>query len=152
VAFKYLHVLTMFVAVTLMFGGEVLFHLLRRTGDMATLRRFVDVVFPVFRVGVGLLTLGVAFGLAAAAAIGWNLTARWLVLAYGLAALIYAVGFGLGVPYFDRVRAALREHADDPAQPDLRRALGDRRGPIALVASTVLYVAILYVMVVKPGG
>jgi uncharacterized membrane protein len=152
VIFKYLHILTMFTAVTLMFGGEVLFHLLRRTDDVRSLRRFVAVVDPVFRIGVGLLTLGVVFGLLAAVTIGWNLAAGWLVLAYVLIALIYLVGFGIGVPYFGRVRAAFRDLPDDEgaSTPALRRVLDDRRGTFGLVASVVLYAAIIYVMVAKP--
>lgn len=147
--FKYLHILTMFTAVTLMFGGELLFHLVRRTGDVGALRRFLDVVFPVFRIGVALLTLGVAFGLLAAVTIGFNLTAGWLLLAYTLIVAIYALGFGVGVPYFGRVRRAIGRD-DTAASPELRRVLADRRGVGDLVFATILYVAIIYVMVLKP--
>jgi hypothetical protein len=159
VIFKYLHVITMFAAVTLMFGGEVLFHLLRRRGDLHSLRRFLEVVLPVFRIGVGLLTLGVGFGLLAATTIGFSLTAGWLLLAYALIAAIYVVGFGVGVPYFNRVRAALEDASLDAAPNDqpageagraLRRILDDPRWVFDLVVSVVLYAAIIFVMVAKP--
>lgn len=147
--FKYLHIVTMFTAVTLMFGGELLFHLIRRTGDVDALRRFLDVVFPVFRIGVGLLTLGVVFGLLAAITIGFDLTARWLLLAYALIGAIYALGFGVGVPYFERARRTLRTAPRDGDA--VRRALADRRGMWDLVLGALLYAAIIYVMVVKPA-
>lgn len=146
--FKYLHILTMFVAVTLMFGGEVLFHLLRRTDDLRALRRFLAVVDPVFRLGVALLTLGVVFGLLAAVTIGFDLTARWLLLAYVLIVAIYALGFGVGVPYFGRVRRVLAN--DEATAEERRRVLEDRRGIWDLALATLLYVAIIYVMVMKP--
>jgi hypothetical protein len=150
VIFKYLHVLTMFAAVTLMFGGEVLFHLLRRSNDFNALRRFLEVVFPVFRVGVGLLSLGVVFGLLAAQTIGFSLTSGWLLLAYALIAGIYLIGFGVGVPYFNRVREALNDSSLQPDSPELRRVLHDPRWMLDLVVSVLLYVAIIFVMVVKP--
>lgn len=148
--FKYLHILTMFAAVTLMFGGELLFHLLRRRGDLHALRRFLDVVYPVFRIGVGLLTIGVAFGILAASTIGFSLTAGWLLLAYALIAGIYAIGFLVGVPYFNRVRAALDEGSAQAPSPGLRRVLDDPRWVLDLGVSILLYVAIIYVMVMKP--
>jgi hypothetical protein len=150
VIFKYLHILTMFAAVTLMFGGELLFHLVRRSGDLHALRRFLDVVFPVFRIGVGLLSLGVAFGLLAATTIGFSLTAGWLLLAYALIAGIYVIGFGVGVPYFNRVRAALDDSSLQGPSPELRRVLEDPRWILDLVVSVLLYVAIIFVMVMKP--
>ena len=148
--FKFLHILTMFAAVTLMFGGELLFHLLRRRDDLPGLRRFLEVVFPVFRIGVGLLTLGVAFGLLAAMTIGFSLTAGWLLLAYALIAAIYLIGFGVGVPYFNRVRDVLDDSSLQPSAPEVRRVLDDPRWIVDLGVSVFLYVAIIFVMVVKP--
>ena len=148
--FKYLHILTMFAAVTLMFGGELMFHLLRRRNDLAALRRFLEVVYPVFRIGVGLLTLGVVFGILAANTIGFSLTAGWLLLAYVLIAGIYAIGFLVGVPYFNRVRAALDDASLQAPSPELRRVLDDPRWILDLVVSVFLYVAIIFVMVMKP--
>ena len=148
--FKYLHILTMFAAVTLMFGGELMFHLLRRRNDLAALRRFLEVVYPVFRIGVGLLTVGVVFGILAANTIGFSLTAGWLLLAYLLIAGIYAIGFLVGVPYFNRVRAALDDASLQAPSPELRRVLDDPRWILDLVVSVFLYVAIIFVMVMKP--
>jgi uncharacterized membrane protein len=150
VIFKYLHILAMFAAVTLMFGGELMFHLLRRRNDLAALRRFLEVVYPVFRIGVGLLTLGVVFGFLAANTIGFSLTAGWLILAYALIAGIYAIGFLVGVPYFNRVRAALDDASLQAPSPELRRVLDDPRWILDLVVSVLLYVAIIFVMVMKP--
>jgi hypothetical protein len=136
--------------VTLMFGGELLFHLLRRREDLPALRRFLEVVFPVFRIGVGLLTLGVGFGLLAAITVGFSLTAGWLLLAYGLIVGIYLTGFGIGVPYFNRVRDALDDSSLQAPSPELRRVLADPRWIIDLGVSVLLYAAIIFVMVMKP--
>ena len=149
--FKYLHILTMFAAVTLMFGGELMFHLLRRRNDLAALRRFLEVVYPVFRIGVGLLT-----GRRRLRYPGCQhdrvLPHRGLglLLAYLLIAGIYAIGFLVGVPYFNRVRAALDDASLQAPSPELRRVLDDPRWILDLVVSVFLYVAIIFVMVMKP--
>ena len=56
---KYLHIPAMFSSVTLLVGGDILFHAVRRTGDLPALRRFLAAVDPIFRAGVGMLSLGV---------------------------------------------------------------------------------------------
>jgi hypothetical protein len=149
---KLLHVLAMFSAVTLFFGGNILLHRVVATGHVPTIRRFMALVDPLFRAGVGLLTLGVVLGLVAATTGGWSLVASWLLLAYLLVAAIYVVGFGVGVPWYRNVGAAAAASPEaTPPSAELRAAIGDRRGRIDLVVSALLYVAVISVMVLKPG-
>jgi hypothetical protein len=145
---KFLHVLSMFSSVTLLVGGDALFHALRRTGDRPALRRFLAVVSPLFGVGVGLLTLGVVFGLLTAASGGFDFLARWLVGAYVIVAVLYLVGLLAGLPYYRNAATALAPDADDERA---RRALDDSRGWGSLAISVVGYVAIIFLMVVKPA-
>lgn len=147
---KYLHILSMVSAVTLLVGGDVLFHALRRTGDIAALRRFLGVVNPIFRVGVGMLTLGVILGLVTAATGSFSFAAGWLILAYLLVAVLYLIGLVVGLPYYKGAEAALAR-GDDPAMPGTHAALADIRGVGSMAASVVLYAAIIFLMVAKPG-
>ena len=149
---KYLHILSMVSAVTLLVGGDVFFHALRRTGDRAALARFLRTINPLFTAGVALLTLGVGFGLLTAASGGWNFTAGWLLATYAIVATLYLVGLLVGLPYYRGAAAELRQ---DPSPGTDGRAadpgpLGDVRGPGSMLASVVGYVAIIFLMVVKP--
>jgi len=146
---KFFHIVSMFSAVTLLVGGDVLFHALRRTGDRAALRRFLAVVNPLFGAGVGLLTLGVVFGLVTAATGGFDFLARWLVGAYVIVAVLYVVGLVVGLPYY---RNASRALATDGDAATVRRVLDDPRGWGSLAISAVGYVAIIFLMVVKPAA
>ena len=146
---KYLHILAMFSSVTLLVGGDVFFHALRRSGDMPALRRFLAAINPLFMAGVGLLTLGVVFGLVAAATGSWSFTAGWLIVAYVLILCLYLVGLTVGLPYYRGAAAALAG-IDEPPGPEALRALADRRGVGSMVASIAGYVAIIFLMVVKP--
>jgi uncharacterized membrane protein len=143
---KVLHVVAMFSAVTLLVGGDVFFHALRRTGDRAALRRFLGAINPLFGLGVALLTLGVVFGIATAATGSWDFFARWLVGAYVIVAVLYLVGLFVGLPYYRSAAAAL---ASDGTTDD--RALDDPRGWGSMLISVAGYLAIIFLMIVKPG-
>jgi hypothetical protein len=147
---KALHVLAMFSAVTLFFGGSILLHRLVATGDVPAIRRFLTVVDPLFRAGVALLTLGVILGLVTAMTGGLSLLQPWLILAYVLVAAIYLVGFGIGVPWYRAVSVNAAISPDGAPSPELREAIDDRRGRFDLYASALLYAAVIAVMVLKP--
>jgi hypothetical protein len=150
---KLLHILVMFAAVTLFFGGNILLHRVVASGHVPTIRRFIGLVDPLFRGGLGLLTLGVVLGLVTAATGGWSLLATWLVIGYVLVAAIYLVGFVIGVPWYRGVGVAAAASSDDDPVPSpaLRAAIADRRGRLDLGLSTALYIAVIAVMVLKPG-
>jgi uncharacterized membrane protein len=149
-AWKVLHILAMFSAVTLMIGGEVLFHALVRTGDVPAMRRYLRVVDPLFRLGIVLLIAGVVFGLITAVTGVWSLTAGWLIASYVLVGAIFAIGFLIGVPWFRRVGAAAEIAADGGNAEPLAEALDDPRGLVSIVSSFILYPAVIYLMVAKP--
>jgi hypothetical protein len=134
----------MFSAVTLLVGGDVYFHALRRTGDRHALRRFLTAINPIFGLGVALLTAGVVFGLLTAATGSWDFLARWLVGAYVIVGALYLVGLVVGLPYYRNAAAALASEEPTTA------ALEDPRGWGSMLISIVGYVAIIFLMVVKP--
>lgn len=145
---KFLHVVAMFSAVTLLVGGDVLFHALRRTGDRNALRRFLSAINPLFALGVALLTAGIVFGLLAAATGSWDFLARWLVGAYLIVGALYLVGLVAGLPYYRNAAGILSR---DAGAPETRRVLDDPRGWGSMLISIVGYVAIIFLMVMKPA-
>ena len=147
---KLLHILSMFTAVTLLFGGEIAFNLAARARHVPTIRRVLAAVGPVFYAGIGALVIGVVFGLVTALTGSWNLTAGWLLLAYLLVAASFVVGFTIGTPWYRDVATAASESGEEAVSPGLAAALADRRGAASVLASATLYVAIIADMVLKP--
>lgn len=149
-AWKVLHILAMFSAVTLLVGGEVLFFALARTGDVPAMRRYLRVVEPLFRLGVVLLAAGVVFGLIAAVTGAWDLTSGWLIAAYVLVGALFAIGLLIGMPWFRRVGAAAEIAAGGGDPEPLAMALAEPRGLVSIVSAFIVYPALIYLMVAKP--
>ena len=152
---KALHVACMFVAVTLLMGEAIFLWL-------AVWRRDVHALAGLQRLspGLGLTAIGgifflagIALGLILAATGHLNFLAGWLIVAYvGLAALVV----NNVLPSVQRVRPLVRAAAqaasgDVPAE-DVVRSM-DRTRPglsAAVLINTVLFVAIILDMVLKP--
>ena len=147
--FVVLHVLSMFVAVALSGGIDILLLRIARTGDVRAIRtafgvraRFDGLIPAVF--GSGLL-----FGLTAIFVEGFNPFQPWLLLAYPLFALGILVGaLGIG-RWASRIQAASAE-APDSGSPALTAALNDSNVRIALGLFWLLIASIVFVMVMKP--
>ena len=147
--FVFLHVLTMFGAVALSGGIDVLLLRIARTRDVRAIRtafgvheRFAPLIPAFF--GVGLL-----FGLIAIFVEGFDPFQPWLLLAYPLfvaGVLVGALGIGR---WATRVRVASSE-AQDGGSPALDAALDDSTVRPAMVAFWLLIAAIVFVMVTKP--
>ncbi len=82
IVFKFLHISTMITAVTLALGPSLVFDRLAASGDVLATRAFLARMAVFDRFIGALFVLGALFGLLAATAIGFNLLAPWLVIAY----------------------------------------------------------------------
>jgi hypothetical protein len=147
---KFLHIASMFAAVTLLFATDLLFYRAMRRGDIAGLRSIARHGHAVTNVGVGLAVLGIIFGFATALTGGFDLLAPWLLIAYVLVVALVILGAAVEGPFIERVGRAAEASEGGTASEELHRLLADRRGEVALALSAVLYVAVIYVMVVKP--
>jgi hypothetical protein len=97
-----------------------------------------------------LFILGIVFGFITAQTADLDLTQTWLLIAYGLALLILAIGIGYHGPR-DRKLRALVEASPEEGPSDALRAFAE--APIARVVQAVdllLWLAIIYAMVGKP--
>ena len=147
--FVFLHVLTMFVAVALSGGVDILLVRIARTHDVRSIHaafearerfgRFIPLLF-----GVGLV-----FGLIAIFVEGFNPFAGWLLLAYPLfvaGILVGALGIGR---WAERVRVATAS-AEAPSAEVL--ALLDAPSVrYAIAAFWLLIATLVFVMIMKPS-
>ncbi len=145
----FLHVLTMFTAVALSGGIDILLLRIARTRDARAIRtafaahgRFEPFI-------PGLFVTGLLFGLIAVFVEGFNPFQPWLLLAYPLFVLGILVGaLGMG-RWAGRMRLASAD-APDSGSPALDAVIDERSVRYAFGAFWLLIAAIVFVMVLKP--
>lgn len=145
---KFLHVGSMFVATALAVGPSVMLYLLARNGEREAIRRAFGYATPVFRIGGAAYGLGILFGVIAALTGTIDLTAPWLLTAYGLIGVLIATNL-----VFERWTRRVEECVDDDgrAAGDLALVVRDRTPRYALAGMVLVTLAIVFVMVVKPN-
>lgn len=150
--FKFLHVLTMFLAVASAVIPEVVLHRIAARNDVPATRVIADFanrvakLLPVFFIG------GAIFGLLAAATGEIDFLAPWLIAAYIVFIIAMVTGATTTGPWAGKMAAAAAASPEDAPSPELAALTHDRR---ALVGSVILMssiVVIIFLMVVKPGS
>jgi hypothetical protein len=101
-------------------------------------------------VGVLLFVAGIAFGIATALTGHIDLTAGWLITAYVLVGLAFALGFGFFTPRYERMMRAAEASPDDAPSEELARLLDPRTETAIILFDIVLWGSLIYVMVAKP--
>jgi hypothetical protein len=147
---KFGHIAAMFAAVSIFVGQGLLEGAVARSGDVRALRRVLAAEDRFAPVGGGIFLLGIALGIVAALVGGFNLTAPWLLIAYVLAAIILINAFAYHIPTANRLKALAEASPADEASPELRAAIAAPIGPIMVVVDSVVWLALIFVMVVKP--
>lgn len=148
--FKFLHIASMFAAVTLVFGSIVFLDLLARRGDAAAYLRLDALVKRTDMIGVGLFLMGLVFGFATALTGQFDLTASWLILAYVLVAGIFVEGIFITIPRYNHIREVATKSDPAVAGDALARLVRDPRHVALVAIVTILWLGVVYVMVVKP--
>lgn len=146
---KFGHVGSMFVATALAVGPIVILVLILRTGDVATIRRAFRFAEPLSRAGGVMYGLGVVFGILTAVNGSVDLTAGWLLMAYGLLALLIVTNL-YADRWMARVHAAAGASTDLEPSPELDRWRRSPRPVWSLAAAIAITLALVFVMVVKP--
>jgi len=150
--FKFLHILTMFLAVAAAVLPEVVLHWVARSEDVRAIRVFAGIagragkLLPVFFVG------GAIFGLLAAATGELDFFQPWLIASYIVFLIAMVTGATTTGPWAARMAQASATSGDDGPSPELALAMHDRR---ALIGSAILMsaiVVIIFLMVFKPGA
>jgi uncharacterized membrane protein len=149
---KFLHILSMFLAVSIFVGQGMLSGAVARSGDVRALRRVLAAEDRFQPIGGGIFLLGIVFGFITAIVGDLDLTQTWLIIAYVLALLILVNAFAYHLPQARKLEAAAEASPDDQPSAQLR-ALVEAPSVIWVnVYDGLLWVAIIYVMVVKPFG
>ena len=121
-----------------------------RSGDVRALRRVLAAEDRFAPVGGGIVLLGIALGLVAAIVVGFNLTEPWLVIGYFLAAIILINAFWYHIPTSNKLKALTEASSDEEPSPELRAAINAPIGAVMNVVDSVVWLALIFVMVAKP--
>ena len=148
---KFAHIAAMFSSFLLLWATDLLFWQAARRGDVPGLRTIGRYGARIVPIGVVLFFVGIGFGVVNAVVGGWNLLAPWLLITYALVAVMLVMGLFIETPMLDRLAAKANEEADatEPS-PELRQLMADRRPILYDAISFVIWIAVIYVMVVKP--
>lgn len=149
---KFLHIAAMFAAVSVFVGQGLLSAAIVNTQDVRAIRRVVAAEARFAPVGGALFLLGLAFGFVTAVTGGFDLTAPWLLVAYGLIVIILVTGIAFHGPHGNKLRALAETSPESEPSQELRALI---RAPSARIVGAVdgfLWLAIIYTMVAKPFG
>jgi hypothetical protein len=153
VAFKYLHIVTMFFAVALALSGEIVVRRVAASHDVRAIRTTVTRVKPLSGpVASALFIAGVLFGVLAALAGHIDLLRPWLIMAYVSFAAALAIGITITDPWVERLERAAAESPDNRPSGALGALIADRRARIGTWALQGLIAWLVFLMVVKPFG
>jgi hypothetical protein len=150
--FKFLHILTMFIAVSAAVIPELVLHWVAGSGDVRATRVFAGIatrvgkLLPIFFIG------GAIFGLLAAATGSLDFFQPWLLAAYVVFVIAMVTGATVSGPWAGRVAAAAEASGNDAPSLELELAVHDRRAFIGSAVMLSSIVVIIFLMVFKPGS
>jgi uncharacterized membrane protein len=146
-----LHVLVAFAAVAFLVVPGAMLVAAANSRDVPFIRRAFAVGAFHGRVGGPLLLLAGILGIALAIVAGIPLGSRWLVASYVVYALLLVIGTGYHARWEMRVARLAHASPDNAPSPELAAAIADPLGKPMLWVSAILWIAIVYLMVAKPG-
>lgn len=144
-----IHILLMFAGVALAQGSAVLLWGAMRRGDVPAIRGLLGamrssgpLIGPVFG-------LGVLAGLTAVFVGGFDPLAPWLLIAYALTLVAFALPRVLLIPRMQRLGAAAMSSPTDAPSPELRAEIANATTPLFWLDAALIVLLILD-MVLKP--
>lgn len=146
----FLHISAMFLAVSIFVGQGMLSGVVARSGDVRALRRVLAIEDRFSPIGGAVFILGIVFGLITAIVGDYDLTQAWLVIGYVLTALILVNAFAYHVPTAKKLKALADASPEDEASPELQAYVAAGLGRVMNAIDSLLWLAIIFVMVVKP--
>jgi uncharacterized membrane protein len=147
---KFLHIAAMFGAVSIFVGQGLLSTAIANTGDVRAMRRTLAVEARFAPAGGVLFILGIVFGFITAQTADLDLTQTWLLIAYGLAALILVIGVAYHGPRDRKLRALVEASPEDGPSDALRAFAEAPSDRVVRAIDLLLWLGIIYVMVAKP--
>jgi uncharacterized membrane protein len=147
---KFLHIASLFVAVSIFVGQGMLSGVVARTGDVRALRRVLAAEDRFGPIGGVVFLLGIVFGFVTALVGDFDLTQTWLVIGYVLAAFVLVNGIAYHGPRAAKLKAAAETSPDDHPSEELRALIHAPSVGIVNAIDGLAWLAIIYVMVAKP--
>ncbi|HWB72470.1 MAG TPA: hypothetical protein VG452_09635 [Egibacteraceae bacterium] len=147
---KFLHIAAMFGAVSVFVGQGLLSAGIAGTGDVRAIRRALAAEARFQPAGGVLFVLGILFGFVTAVTAGFDLTAAWLLTAYGLVIVVFATGIGYHGPRGRKLEALAKASPENEPSEALRSLIDAPSARVVAAFDSLLWLALIYVMVVKP--
>jgi uncharacterized membrane protein len=147
---KFLHIASMFLAVSIFVGQGMLSGAVARSGDVLALRRVLASEDRFAPVGGGFFLLGIVFGFLTAIVGDFDLSQTWLLIGYALSLFILVNGLTYHRRQAERLKTAAEVSPDDRASGEIRAIAGAPSAALMNVIDGVAWLAIIYVMVAKP--
>lgn len=149
VAFKYLHIVSMFFAIALAVSTELVLRRVADSGDAHAIATTVARVRPLGNLSTVFFLAGIAFGIVAALTGQMNLLAPWLVLSYIAVAGAFAIGMLISDPWVSRLESAAMAGADG-SSGELAAVVAEVPARIGTWVLMGLIATLVFLMVVKP--
>ena len=150
--FVFLHVATMFAAVSVALGPGLLLERIGHSGDVRAIRRAFGMAAPIVKLIPPLYGLGALLGIVAIFTNGFNPFAPFLLIAYALFILATVVGIRVNNPWFSRVVKLSGESPDDAPSPELSAAIDDPTIRWVNWLDRLIILVFIFDMIVKPFG
>jgi hypothetical protein len=147
---KFAHIAAMFAAVSIFVGQGMLEGAVAQSGDVRALRRVLAAEDRFAPIGGGMFLLGIVLGIVTALVGAMDLTQAWLLIGYVLAAIILVNAFAYHIPTANKLKALAAASPDDEPSAELRAAVDAPIGGVMIVVDSVVWLALIFVMVVKP--
>ena len=147
---KFLHIASMFVAVSIFVGQGMLSGAIARSGDVHALRRVLAAEDRFAPVGGAFFLLGIVFGFLTAIVANFDLTQTWLLISYALALFILVNGLTYHRRQAERLKAAAEASPDDRASGEIRAIASAPSAAVMNVIDGLAWLGIIYLMVAKP--
>ncbi len=148
--FIFLHVLTMFVAVAMSYGPAILIVAATRGNDIVALRGVLAAAARLDKIIGPTFILGLVLGLIAVFVDNFDPLAGWLIIAYVLFAVAATFPAVFTGPWLKKVAAAAATSPDDRQSDELRELLTSPRNRLLLALDSLVVVALIADMVLKP--
>lgn len=146
--FVFLHVATMFGAVSMGYGSILLMRTAAESEDPGTLRGVTRAVKMLNRFIGPAFMVGILLGIVAVFTNGFNPLAPWLLIAYVLAIAATVSAFVILDPFVTRVSTAVER--SDEAVAEARADIRSPRTVTLLTLDSLIIVALIADMILKP--
>ena len=145
------HVLVAFAAAAFLVVPGAMLVAAANSRDVPFIRRAFAVGAFHGRIGGPLALLAGILGVALAIVVGIPLGSGWLIASYVVYVLLIVIGIGYHARWEMRVAQLAQASPDDAPSPELAAAIADPLGKPMMWLSAILWIAIVYLMVTKPG-